>query len=238
MPPLNTEEGQKFIDHFIATVGGVDGVVFDNIQALCVGIMKEEESWQPMLPWIRSLTQRKIGQIWVHHTGHNETHGYGTSTREWQLDTVILLERVEHQDAQVERRDAALAFTLRFKKGRERTPDNWTEFEDATITLVDDEWSSKRGSVRTGFRTASDRALELLQEAIIHEGVMPTWNKHIPPDTLCVTEQTWRDYCEKGCLSDGSSDPGKKAEAERKAFKRACSNLIRGKVGKWESGCG
>ena len=42
MPPLNTEEGQKSIDHFIAAVGGVDGVIFDNIQALCVGIMKEE----------------------------------------------------------------------------------------------------------------------------------------------------------------------------------------------------
>jgi hypothetical protein len=229
MPPLNIEEGQKFIDHFIASVGGVDAVVFDNIQALCVGIMKEEESWQPMLPWIRELTQQKIGQIWVHHTGHNETHGYGTSTREWQLDTVMLLERVERQDA-------VLSFLLKFKKARERTPDNWTEFEDATITLADDEWSSVKGTnVPTGPRTAADRALDLLQEAIIHEGEIPAWNKHIPPDTLCVTEKKWREYCEKGFLTDGSPDPAKKVEADRKAFQRVCKNLIGTRVGKWDS---
>jgi hypothetical protein len=170
MPPLNTDEGQKFIDHFIAAIGGVDLVVFDNIQALCVGVMKEEESWQPVVPWIRSLTQRKIGQIWVHHAGHNETHGYGTSTREWQLDTVILLERVECEDD-------ALVFTLRFKKGRERTPDNWTEFEDATITLADDEWSSVKGNSADGpRRTGTDLALDVLNDEIARgHGEIPPW---------------------------------------------------------------
>jgi hypothetical protein len=35
--------------------------------------MKDEEPWQDTLPWIRSLTNRSIGQLWVHHTGHEET---------------------------------------------------------------------------------------------------------------------------------------------------------------------
>jgi AAA domain-containing protein len=231
MRPLNTEEGQKFIEAAIDAVGGVDLVVFDNIQALCVGIMKEEESWGPVVPWIRDLTRWRIGQIWIHHTGHNETHGYGTSTREWQLDTVVLLERIERPDADI-------AFILKFKKARERAPDNRADFEDATITLANDGWSSESGgaNVRTGSRTASDRALELLQEAINDQGVIPDWNKHIPPDTPCVTERVWRDYCKRGFLSDGGSpEPVKKAEAERKAFQRASTNLIGSKVGTWDS---
>jgi AAA domain-containing protein len=229
MPPLNTEEGQKFIDDVIEIIGGLDLVIFDNIQALCTGIIKEEESWRPVLSWIRDLTRRKIGQIWVHHTGLNETHGYGTSTREWQLDTVILLERIE-------RTDIDIAFKLSFTKTRERTPDNRTDFEPAIIVLGNDTWTSERGGhVRTSRRTAPDRAVELLQEAIIREGTIPPASPHIPPNTFCVTEGVWRRYCEAGFLSEGGSpDPAKRADAVRKAFKRACERLIGHKVGKWD----
>ena len=68
MPPLNTEAGQKFIDRVIDTLGRVDLIIFDNIQALLSGDMKEEEPWQRTLPWVRvrGLTRRKIGQIWMH----------------------------------------------------------------------------------------------------------------------------------------------------------------------------
>ena len=54
-----------------------------------------------------------------------------TSTREWQLDTVILLERVELPGADI-------AFKTEFTKARERTPDNRTDFDEATITLADE----------------------------------------------------------------------------------------------------
>lgn len=43
IPPLNTEAGQKFIDRVIGTLGRVDLIIFDNIQALLSGDMKEEE---------------------------------------------------------------------------------------------------------------------------------------------------------------------------------------------------
>jgi hypothetical protein len=56
--------------------------------------MKDEEPWQDTLRWARSLTNRAIGQLWVHHTGHDDSRSYGTKTREWQLDTVILLKRI------------------------------------------------------------------------------------------------------------------------------------------------
>jgi hypothetical protein len=217
MPPLNTEAGQKFIDYFIESVGGVDCVVFDNIQALCVGIMKEEESWQPMLPWIRSLTQQKIGQIWVHHTGHDETHGYGTSTREWQLDTVLLLERVERQGA-------ALAFQLKFKKGRERTPENWTEFEDATITLADDEWSSVKGNSEGGpRRTGTDLALDVLIDEIArgHGSIPPSSIRdRVPAGTLCLNFDYWRKVYELRSVAESP-------DAAKRAFYRAANTLIK-----------
>ena len=52
LPPLNTEDGQKFVEWMTEQIGGVDLITFDNIQALVVGSLKEDETWAPMLPWI------------------------------------------------------------------------------------------------------------------------------------------------------------------------------------------
>jgi RecA-family ATPase len=116
MPPLNSKEGQRWLDHKIAGIGPFDLVIFDNIQALLVGDMKEEEQWAKILDWVRDLTRRSIGQLWFHHTGHDETRSYGSKAREWQFDTVALMERVDTKED--------LAFTLRFTKARGRTSEN------------------------------------------------------------------------------------------------------------------
>src|SRR4029077_1036537 len=99
--PLNTEAGRNTIEAIIAQIGRVDLVIFDNIMSLIGGDMKEEESWRQTIPWQHSLTKRNIGQLWTHHTGHDETRSYGTKTREWQMDTFIFLERVEREDTDV-----------------------------------------------------------------------------------------------------------------------------------------
>jgi hypothetical protein len=225
MAPLNTEAGQHFIEAIIEKIGGVDLIIFDNVQALLSGDMKDELPWQDTLPWVRNLTRRSIGQIWVHHTGHAEDHGYGTKTREWQLDTVALMERVERPEADI-------AFNLKFTKARERGPDNRSDFEPAVITLIDDAWMSERGKhVRTK-RTARGRVFDLLQEAIDRDGVIPPTSTHIPPNTRCVTERMWRDYCDKGCVSEGGP------AAQRMAFKRAAKKLVGDEqVGRWNEWC-
>ncbi len=41
---------------------------------------------------MQSLTKRRIDSMWINHTGHNKSPSYGTSTREWQLDTVKVQE--------------------------------------------------------------------------------------------------------------------------------------------------
>jgi hypothetical protein len=135
--PLNTAAGQAYIDRLIAELGGVDLIIFDAIMSLLVGDPKENESWAQVMPWVKSLTKRNIGQIWVHHTGHDATKGYGDKTREWQLDTVIALEPADNPETDV-------SFTLTFKKARERTPATRADFADTTIALMGNEWHANR----------------------------------------------------------------------------------------------
>ncbi len=99
--------------------------------------MLTADTWRETLPWIRSLTKRGIGQMWVHHTGHDATRSYGTKTREWQMDTVIHMEKVERLDTDV-------SFKITFRKARERTPETRSDFEDVNIALVKDAWVHER----------------------------------------------------------------------------------------------
>jgi hypothetical protein len=131
--PLNTQAGQSVIDALVAHLGGVDLIIFDSVMCLTAGDMKDEESWSQTLPWVRKLTRASIGQVWIHHTGHDETRSYGTKTREWQLDLVAFLEAVERADTDV-------SFCLRFTKARERTPDTRADFQDVRVALVLDQW--------------------------------------------------------------------------------------------------
>jgi 5S rRNA maturation endonuclease (ribonuclease M5) len=132
--PLNTEAGQKYIFDVIEQVGA-DAVCFDNIMALIAGDMKDEDAWRATLPLIKTLTKQNIGQVWVHHTGHDTSHGYGTKTREWETDTVM------HGTAAA-RSDTDVSFLLEFRKARERTPANRHDFAEVTVALVNDQWIS------------------------------------------------------------------------------------------------
>src|SRR4029079_5924322 len=46
MPPLNTPQGQRWMDRFIAEHGPFDLIIFDNVQALTEDEHKEEVTWQ------------------------------------------------------------------------------------------------------------------------------------------------------------------------------------------------
>jgi hypothetical protein len=133
MLPLNDPRGQAWLDAFIEKIGGADLVVFDNIMCLLSGNPKDPEAWQATLPYALELTKRGIGQIWIHHTGHDASRSYGDKSREWQMDTTI------HLDA-VKRPDTDVSFKAKFPKARERTPQNRQDFQDVVIALVDDQW--------------------------------------------------------------------------------------------------
>lgn len=137
--PLNTPEGQAQIEHFIdARMGGeCDFIFFDSCMALLDGVLKDEEPWLLTLPWARKLTKLNIGQCWLHHTGHDENRSYGTKIREWQMDSVMFLEKVKAIPPD-------LVFKLRFDKARERSPENMADFDQVSIHLRDDQWTVNR----------------------------------------------------------------------------------------------
>jgi AAA domain len=157
--PLNTEAGMVAITAVISQIEP-DCVIFDNVMSLVAGSMKDEEGWQDVLPLVTALTANGIGQLWVHHTGHDTTKGYGTKTREWQMDTVIHLTEIARPDTDV-------SFSLEFTKARERTPDTRSDFEEVTIALVNDEWITSAKTVKRGkVSPVGEKYFEAFCEAI------------------------------------------------------------------------
>jgi hypothetical protein len=181
--PLNTIEGQAWMDALINKVGGVDLVIVDNIMSLTVGDMKDPEPWQQTIPWALSLTKAAIGQVWIHHTGHDETRSYGDKTREWQMDTVA------HLDA-VKRDDTDISFSMVFKKSRERTPATRFDFQDVKIALVNDRWEHELTQTQRPDKISPQaaRALDALRN-IIASGLVTT----LPGNRRAVSREAWMD---------------------------------------------
>jgi hypothetical protein len=139
LEPLNTPAGAAFIEDIVAqieaTAGKLDGIVFDNTQALLVGNMAEEEPWAPMIAFNERLNRRLISVVWIHHTGHDVGHAYGTKTREWKFDTVMALRPAEDPIADI-------SFSLDFNdKHRRRLSSSRADYQPARVSLANDQWS-------------------------------------------------------------------------------------------------
>jgi hypothetical protein len=136
--PLNTEEGHRFIMALIAAVGGVELIVFDNVMSLITGDQKDEIPWSDTNPLVQGLSNRRIGQLWLDHTGHNTDRQYGSSTKAWRFDAVGVMQPIKDEDNRT-------SFTLSFDfpgKARRRIPGvNGEQFATRTIRLVDDIWT-------------------------------------------------------------------------------------------------
>src|SRR6266478_3613140 len=133
-PPLNTRAGQAYMDKLIAVLEP-EFIVFDNVRYLLVGDIAKPEAWADINRWVLGLTSRGIGQLWLHHTGWNPSHGYGDSSKEWNFDTVMMMERPEKPELGV------LRFKLKFTKNRTATPATAQEYRPVEITLRGDRWS-------------------------------------------------------------------------------------------------
>jgi hypothetical protein len=134
MPPFNTKEGFAFLRGYIDQHGPFDLIGFDNIMSLSIGNPKDPEAWQAMLDLIAWLSRARVGQLWVNHTGHDTTRGYGDKAKGWRMTSII------HMD-QVERPDTDVSFELKFTKARERNPSNRADFQPVKIALVRDAWT-------------------------------------------------------------------------------------------------
>ena len=201
--PLNTPEGRACIERLIKKLGGVDLIIFDSVMCLTTGDMKDEESWQEVLPWARDLTRRSIGQIWVHHTGHDATRSYGTKTREWQLDTVVVL-------VEAERPDTDVSFTIEFRKARERTPETRADFLTVDAALVNGVWEvTQPQAKKTKVSPLGSKFLSALRVALGGD------------ESGMCTMDTWRRECAKQGLLSADN-----ARAARSLFDKYKRDLI------------
>jgi hypothetical protein len=210
--PLNTIEGQVWMNALIEKVGGVDLVIVDNIMSLTVGDMKDPEPWQQTIPWALSLTKRAIGQVWIHHTGHDESRSYGDKTREWQMDTVAHLDAVKRDDTDV-------SFSMAFKKARERTPATRFDFQDVKIALVNDHWENELTQTQRPDKIAPQtaRALDALRNVIADDRAVSSTGGH-----RAATRDAWMD--ELALL--GMVDLKEKGHSARTLFLRWRRELV------------
>jgi AAA domain len=210
--PLNTIEGQAWMNALIDKVGGVDLVIADNIMCLTVGDMKDPEPWQQTLPWVLSLTKRAIGQVWIHHTGHDETRSYGDKTKEWQIDTVAHLDAVKRDETDV-------SFSMSFKKARERTPTTRFDFQDVKIALVNDRWEHELTDARRPGAIGSTitKALDALTNVIAGDQAVT-----LPGGRRAAKRDDWQ----AECVRLGLIDPQAKPHSARTLFARFRRELV------------
>jgi AAA domain len=148
MPPFNTDNGQAWLWREIDAVKP-DLIILDSIMCLLVGAMSEEESWAPVKELMQRISSRRIAQMWLHHTGHDASRGFGTKTREWQMDTVAMLSEID-DGAEL----ATTRFQLEFTKARLRTPANFAQFITKIVTRGDHGFSFTEGRAEKGGRTS------------------------------------------------------------------------------------
>jgi hypothetical protein len=203
LAPLNTEAGQNFVRSLIDVLGGVDVVIFDNVMSLVAGDMKDEIPWSETLPLVTNLTAKRIGQVWLDHTGHATDRQYGSATKAWRFDAVGLMTPLA--EGQLEH--GAVGFSLSFEppgKARRRTPDNWSDFETCTIRLHEDQWTSDRSeAIQTKPKEArlSDKPAVMLREArrlIGSQGVLVQ-----PESNAATVRAVSRQVLRKGLIASG-----------------------------------
>jgi hypothetical protein len=211
VPPLNSEDGQKFVEWMINRIGGINVIVFDNIQSLLVGSHKEDDTWAPMLPWIRDLTGRKVGQIWLHHTGHDTSKGYGDKTREWQFDTVAIMKVPETPTP-----GRLVEFRLEFTKARERTPNNRADFEAVDIWIDDsNRWQSSASPTKPK-KMPSPTAQTYYRELCNLTAQIGKPHLPFPGAPPAVTRDAWLDWMvHRGSINEGAKPNVKQAHLSK-----------------------
>lgn len=215
MPPLDTEDGARWLLGFMAGLGRIDHVTLDNIGALTSGCLKEEESDRVLKDLRREITKLNTGQLWLHHTGLDATRGYGGKVREWNLDTVMVGEKLDRPEA-----DAA--FTLKFTKTRRRTPANRADFENREVILCEGRWEhaaacSDAQKKRLG--PNEQLVFDALLAAIADRAEPPPTAADIPHNATGVSVARWQATAMRYL-------PHPEVKRKNEAFQRAMVSLV------------
>ena len=220
MPPLNTPEGERWLWREIEAVKP-DAIFFDAIMCLLAGTMGEEESWAPVKLLMRKITSRRIGQGWLHHTGHDTSRGFGTKTREWEMDTVLSLTTVENDQGVL----------MEFRKKRLWTPKTADQFKPLTIIRGENGWAVGSGGASAA-KGAAKGEIENLKFALVAaydrlaEGLPMSPGFDGAPVHKLSVEKLRDELKSRGFLE--AKDTGGLTETARKQFQRAKAALLSG----------
>lgn len=222
MPPLDSEDGHAWLLAVIEAVGGVDFVVLDNVSCLTVGDLREETTWRPLVPLARELSRRKIGQLWLHHVGHDKTKAYGSRTFAWQMDAVGIGSAVSRDGADV-------SMKIEWQKARRRTPANRADFEPVHVVLEGGTWvgtAAGTGTVPgcpTSLTPSGRVAMVAFAAALAAAGEKPPAHDVTRGVDRAVRLSTWRAYLTQ---TAGYEQDATGKEAERKAWNRGRESAV------------
>jgi hypothetical protein len=234
--PTNLREPAD-VEQLITDGGAVAAlalIVIDTCARVMPGSKEDNEDMSRLVAAcdeIRLATGAAI--VLVHHTGKDVSRGSrGGNALPAAVDTQI----------GVTRDNKSKIITAELEKQRDGVTGPLASFVLHVIDLDIDEDGDQISSCVVEVKSAGEaaekirrlspaqaRALELLTEAIVRDGVAPPTNSHIPSGRRCASENLWRRYCDEGSIS--TSD---KPNAKRMAFTRAAQDLIAAhRVGKW-----
>jgi hypothetical protein len=134
MPPLDTPEGCRWLFGALEQLGQFDHITIDNRAAFSAGdLSADDESTNTLKRLQREITKRGAGQLWLHHTGLDTSRGYGRKQREWELDHVLIGEKIDRPGTDV-------AFQVSFTKARRRTPETRDDYQAIDVELRAGRW--------------------------------------------------------------------------------------------------
>jgi hypothetical protein len=147
--PFNTEAGRAWLEREIERVKP-ELIVFDSIMCLTLNALTDDRAWAPVAELMTWITGKRIAQVWVHHTGHDPTRGYGLKAREWRLDTVIFLAATSDEGLSA---DEGAPVEMRFKKHRLKTAANADQYQEWKINFGPQGWRAVGDPLRDDKRT-------------------------------------------------------------------------------------
>src|SRR5438105_12789050 len=104
--------------------------------------MSEEATWMPMRLFVRWLSAHRIAEVWLHHA-NDFGKSFGDKTREWEMEAVIKLSKVEGDET---------AILFEFIKKRLCSPANAAQFAPMIIRPGND-WKFETAKSASGAKS-------------------------------------------------------------------------------------
>jgi len=218
MPPLNTPTGQAWLRREIEAINP-DLILFDSIMCLLVGSMLDEATWAPMKPLVCELSARHIAQVWFNHA-NDLGKSFGDKTREWEMDTVAKLSKVEGDET---------AIRLDFIKARLRTPKTAGQFAPLIIRPSDN-WRFEIAKNASGGKSGSD--VEIVRDELLKaydqlaDGAQKSFGLDDRSTVLKVSAEAVRDELKDRGFLD-TDEKGAIERVSRGHFFRAKKSLLK-----------